>query len=51
MNTVKKVEIKNRHFSYFVRLIINETRKIVWHETCKCVCRLTSAICNDTRME
>ena len=21
---------------------INETRKIVWHETCKCVCRLTS---------
>ena len=26
---------------------INETRKIVWHETCKCVCRLTSAICNN----
>ena len=26
---------------------ISETRKIVWHETCKCVCRLTSAICND----
>ena len=26
---------------------INETRKIVWHETCKCVCRLMSAICND----
>ena len=26
---------------------INETRKIVWHETCKCVCRLTSDICND----
>ena len=25
----------------------NETRKIVWHQTCKCVCRLTSAICND----
>ena len=25
---------------------INETRK-VWHETCKCVCRLTSAVCND----
>ena len=27
--------------------IIIETRKIVWHETYKCVCRLTSAICND----
>ena len=26
---------------------INETRKIVWHKTCKCICRLTSAICND----
>ena len=26
---------------------INETRKIVWHEICKCVCQLTSAICND----
>ena len=21
--------------------------KIVWHETCKCVCPLTSAICKD----
>ena len=26
---------------------INETRKVVWHETFKCVCRLTSAVCND----
>ena len=26
---------------------INETRKVVWHETCKCMCRLTSAICSD----
>ena len=26
---------------------INETRKVVWYETCKCVCRLTSAICNN----
>ena len=26
---------------------INETRKIVWHETCKCICHLTSAICDD----
>ena len=25
---------------------INETRHIIWHETCKCVCRLTSSICN-----
>ena len=26
---------------------INKTRKVVWHETCKRVYRLTSAICND----
>ena len=26
---------------------INETRKVVWHETCKCICRLTSAVCNE----
>ena len=25
---------------------INETRQKIWHETCKCVCRLTSAVCN-----
>ena len=29
---------------------INETRQIVWHETCKCVCRLTSAICNSIQV-
>ena len=23
---------------------INETRQIMWHETCKCICRLTSAV-------
>ena len=25
---------------------INETRNVIWHETCKCVCRLISAVCN-----
>ena len=25
---------------------INETKHIVWHETCKCVCRLSAAVCN-----
>ena len=24
---------------------INETRQIIWHEACKCVCRLTSVVC------
>ena len=42
-NIVKDMNIKV--FNLLAR--INETRKIVWHETCKCVCRLRSAICND----
>ena len=41
-NIVKDMNIKV--FNLLAR--INETRKIVWHETCKCLCRLTSAISN-----
>ena len=26
---------------------INETRHTIWHETCKCVCRLTASVCNN----
>ena len=29
---------------------INEARQIIWHETCKCVCRLTTAICNSRQI-
>ena len=29
---------------------INETRQIIWHETCKCECRLTSAVCNSRQI-
>ena len=29
---------------------INETRQIIWRETCKCVCRLTSAVCNSMQI-
>ena len=29
---------------------INETRQIIWHETCKCVCRLTSSVCNSRQV-
>ena len=40
--------VKNLNVKVFNMMAkINETRKVVWHETCKCVCRLTSAICND----
>ena len=40
--------VKDMNITFFNLLArINETRKIIWHEACKCVCRLTSAICND----
>ena len=40
--------VKNMNIKVFKLLArINGTRNIVWHETCKCVCQLTSAICNN----
>ena len=29
---------------------IDEARRIVWHETCKCICKLTSAVCNNRQI-
>ena len=29
---------------------INETRQIIWHETCKGICRLTSTVCNSRQI-
>ena len=40
--------IKDMNIKVFNMLArINKTRKITWHETCKCVCRFTNAVCND----
>ena len=40
--------VKNMNIKVFNMLArINETRKITWHETCKCICRFTKAVCND----
>ena len=39
---IKKINVKV--FNLMSR--INETRQILWHETCKCVCRLSAAVCN-----
>ena len=25
----------------------NETKKIKWHQTCKCICRLDAIVCNN----
>ena len=40
--------IKDMNIKVFNMLArINETRKITWHETCKCICRFNKAVCND----
>ena len=40
---IKNVNIKV--YNFLMRL--NETRNVLWHECCKCVCRLNSSICNN----
>ena len=35
---------------FYLMARINETRQMVWHETCKCICRLTSALCNSKQI-
>ena len=45
-DVVKKINVKVfDHMSG-----INETRQMLWHETCKCVCRLSVAVCNSNQI-
>ena len=40
--------VKNLNFKVFnLMALLNETRPIKWHETCKCICRLNKIICNN----
>ena len=25
---------------------LNETRNVLWHKSCRCVCKLNSSVCN-----
>ena len=29
---------------------LNETRSVLWHESCKCVCNLNSLVCNNKQI-
>ena len=31
-------------------MMLNETRNVLWHESCKCVCKLNSSICNNKQI-
>ena len=43
---VKNINVKV--FNLLAR--VNETKQIICHETCKCVCRLTSSVCSDKQI-
>ena len=41
-DVIKSVNMKI--YNFLIRL--NETRNVLWHESCKCVCQLNSSVCN-----
>ena len=45
-NTIKNANMKV--YNFLMRL--NETRNVLWHESCKCVCRLNSSVCNSKQI-
>ena len=45
-NIIKNVNMKV--YNFLMRL--NETRNVLWHESCKCVCRLNSSVCNSKQI-
>ena len=45
-NIIKRINMK----VYNVLMRLNETRNVLWHESCKCVCRLNSSVCNSKQI-
>ena len=45
-NVAKRVNMKVYNFL----MTLNETRNVLWHESCKCVCRLNLSICNSKQI-
>ena len=45
-NIIKTVNMKV--YNFLMRL--NETRNVLWHKSCKCVCRLNSSVCNSKQI-
>ena len=40
--------LNRKVYNFLMRL--NETRNVLWHESCKCVCRLNSSVCNNKQI-
>ena len=45
-NVIKGLNIKVHNFL----TMLNETRNVLWHESCKCVCKLNSSVCNNKQI-
>ena len=45
-NIIKGINMKV--YNFLMRL--NETRNVLWHEICKCVCKLNSSVCNNKQI-
>ena len=43
---IKNVNMKV--YNFLMRL--NETRNVLWHKSCKCVCKLNSSVCNSKQI-
>ena len=54
-NTMSKIcvpkiikSVNMQVYNFLIRL--NETRNVLWHESCKCVCKLSSSVCNNKQI-
>ena len=45
-NVIKRVNMQVYNFL----MMLNETRNVLWHESCKCICKLNSSVCNDKQI-
>ena len=45
-NVIKGLNMKVYNFL----AMLNETRNVLWHESCKCVCKLNSSVCNNKQI-
>ena len=45
-NVIKRVNMQ----VYIFLMRLNETRNVLWHESCKCVCKLNSSVCNNKQI-
>ena len=45
-NVIKRVNMQV--YNFLMRL--NETRNVLWHESCKCICKLNSSVSNNKQI-